>query len=105
MIHLKLANRTRRENPRGENLRRRHSRVAIAIHRRSEKREEARSEKKREAGSEKREKREKREEREGEAEKRETGTREEDVLPIEWLRDCPDSVDLVDGSARSQIAV
>ena len=50
MIHLNLANRTRRENPRRENLRRRHSRVAIAIHKRSEKREEARSKKKREAG-------------------------------------------------------
>ena len=51
MFHLKLANRTRRENPGGENLRRRHSRVAIAIYRRSEKRG------KREKG-EKREKRE-----------------------------------------------
>ena len=42
MIHLNLANQTRRENPRGENLRRRHSRVTIAIHRRSEKKREAR---------------------------------------------------------------
>ena len=48
------------KTPCGENLRRRHSRVAIAIHRRSEKREETRSEKKREE-------REKREDREEEA--------------------------------------
>ena len=69
-------------------------------------REEARSEKKREARrSEKRGKREKREERE-EAKEDVTGKkREEDVLPIEWLRDCPDSVGLVDGSAWSKIAV
>ena len=56
--------------------------------------EEARSEKKREAGKSGRS-----------GKKGETGTREEDVLPIEWLREGPDSVGLVDGSAWSQMAV
>ena len=86
-------------------------------------REEAQSEKKREAEkSEKREKREKQKEGEEEAkedvmweearrrEKREeaegAGRRGgEAVLPIEWLPEGPDSVGLVDGSAWSQIAV
>ena len=56
--------------------------------------EEARSEKKREAGKIGRS-----------GKKGETGTREEDMLPIEWLREGPDSIGLVDGSAWSKITV
>ena len=78
MILPNVVNRTRRENRRGENLRCRHSRVAIAIH-------ISRREKGRERG-------------EGEEKK-------EDVMPIKRLREGPDPVDPVDGSARGQITV
>ena len=40
-----------------------------------------------------------------EEEERSGEKRKEDVLPIEWFREGPDSVGLVDGSERSQIAV
>ena len=79
MIFLNLPNRTRRENPRGENLQRLHSRNAIAIHRRrSEKKgnreaRRRRSEKREEVRRERSEKREKeaRSERSEKCEKRE----------------------------------